>query len=289
MIRHIFGSIFGLLLLFTSTFVFAQSFSISGTFSLPSGSAAPSGGASYTISTDPLESIPVGGGALQSSTTIIVQAGSRVANYSVTLRDQPPGAPTKKLRFKCNTGCSSLGLVTEAYWSLSNGAVGENQASDFAPTQNYAVNIETPQADVFSGIVRFPDGVTATGGETITVLIRASSFSNAATFSQNLSAQAGQTFLPFYIGVPILSGIGGWNVELSCNGCGDEIEPGVLFPTTRNGDPMTQQSNQKFFFLVSRDNLNMSLTFFGEPAPPEPEAPDVAGVVGSISLLLLDD
>lgn len=279
--------------LFLSPVAQAQTFSISGNLSLPSGIVAPSGGAKFTLSTDPLESFDVGGGTLESSITVTIAQNTGVASYTLTLKDdpapaggQPPSDPRpKKLRFVCDSGCDSLGVMAQGYWNETDGVVGIDDATEYTATQNFFVDIGLSPADVFSGVIKFPEGFTATGDETIEVLARASSFSDQTTFSQIITTKRNQTEWPFYIGVPRLAGIGGWTMEMTCSSCDEDLSSAIHYPTKRTGDPMTLESNKDFFFIKFVSSPNMTMTFISARRPTS----NASAIIGSIQLLLLDD
>jgi len=268
--------------------VHAQTFSISGTISLPNGTLAPAGGSRFTISTDPLESFEVGGGMLESSITVTIAQNTQATSYSLTLKDDPIGSPQgaspKRLRFSCDSGCDSLGISSQGYWSESNGVVGAFDATVYFATQNFLVDIVLSGADTFSGVVKFPEGLLASGEEEIQVLLRASSFSNPAIFSQVITPDPGQSEWPFFITAPQLVGVGGWSLELSCRTCNERIVTSLHYPTQRSGDPMTLESNRGFFFVKFVSSTNMLMTFIEIP-----EQPTTTNVPAAIPLLLLGD
>jgi len=268
----------------------AQTYSISGTFSLPGGIVAPSGGAEFKISTDPLETFEVGGGSLESSATVIIPAFFNGGSYSLTLRDapepaetQPPTDPNpKKLMFECVSGCDSLGAITSGYWSITAGVVDADQATEFPATQNATVNILLPRGDVFSGVVKLPEGFLATGDEQITVTIKGNSFSNPPTFSQLIETEEDENEWPFRFVAP-RNLVGGWFMELSCVSCDENIPVEAHLPTTALGDPMTLDGAQDFFFIRFRTYSNMVMTFISTKEEPELNA---ASVIGAMSILL---
>jgi len=247
----------------------AQTFSILGTLSLPEGMVAPVGGLTFTIQTDPLESFEVGGGNLESSITVVISQGMTDVGYVITLRDDSSqSSAVKRLQFNCDSGCDSLGISQQGYWSDTEGVVGFDGATQYTATQNFPVDILLERADTFSGVVSFPEGLSAVGGEVVRVILRSSSFSNPVFFQQDIELQAGELQWPFVVSVPQANGVGGWNMELSCLRCDDSIVSDIHFPTTREGDPMTLEATQGFFFVA-----------------PSEQAVDLS----PIHLLLLDD
>ncbi len=282
-------------LLFVTFNATAQTYSISGTFSLPAGVVAPSGGAEFKVSTDPLESFDVGGGTLESSTTVIIPAVQNASSYILTMKDAPPPAEgeaqvdpnPKKLMFECVSGCDALGVITSGYWSATSGVVDADQATEFPAIQNATANILLPRGDVFSGIVKLPESFVATGDEQITVLLKGSTFNNPPIFSQLIEPEEGDSEWPFRVVVPQLNAVGGWFIELSCVSCNEDIPVETHLPTTVTGDPMTLDSSQDFFFIKFRTYSNMVMTFISTRE--EEPSNNAASIVGAISLLLDDE
>jgi len=193
-------------------------------------------------------------------------------------------AHLKVLRQKDCASVATADAIPLVFQARAIGAKAMVWLVHSTPTQNFLVDIVLSGADTFSGVVKFPEGLLASGEEEIQVLLRASSFSNPAIFSQVITPDPGQSEWPFFITAPQLVGVGGWSLELSCRTCNERIVTSLHYPTQRSGDPMTLESNRGFFFVKFVSSTNMLMTFIEIP-----EQPTTTNVPAAIPLLLLGD
>ncbi|RBP50869.1 hypothetical protein [Arenicella xantha] len=286
-------------LLFSTT-ALSQTNRVSGTVDLPAGIIVSQDELVFEVSTDPLSIILTDDGELETSTTVTIARFSRSANYSILLKDdassEDPDAPDYedfRLRFECISGCtSSLPLTTAGFWDTSKGVVDELQAELFqlasSPVDDdgvITVDIALERADMYSGTIRLPDGVAADGDEEIELVLTGAALSNKPVFSQMMSASKDQTAFPFLLGVPRLSNISGWNVQLKCETCPEGVLSDPQFPTTAAGNPLSFTDGESFLYRKFDSFINMELTFIdgdGELADKS------ASILGALSLLLLE-
>lgn len=276
-----------------SSLTYAQTNTFSGRLSLPPGLLAGVGGATFEISAVPIDMFTENDVEFMSTTTVTIPRGFTGVTYSLTLADIPApaaGDPPVEVEFRrvaihCLSGCENLGVITLGYWNSARGIVSFDNASEFDPQTSQIIDIDLERADIFEGVVNLPDGFVATGDEQIRVIVRGSSFfTDASAFSIDLPIVEGQSSWPFLLGVPSDETGGGWNVEMRCVDCEDDIETRVHFPTRATGDPMTLLNSQSFFFQRFNDFRNMQMTFISN------RAPDTAPVaIPGILLLLLDE
>lgn len=271
----------------------AQSNRVSGQFNFPPGFTANQGEVKFKVSTDPLSTITVDDVEQETSAIVTIERFARFSTYSIVLKDGPPSTGPLpsfedfQLNFECISGCANnFFLTTVGYWDSALGVVDKNQAEVFlgnTEEPGLTVNIELDRADVFSGAVRMPEGVPATGDEQIELLLVGSALGDKPEFRQTISTVKDQTEFEFRIGVPRLTNIGGWNIELRCTQCGSNIVSDTLYPTTASGDPISLVQSDGFLYRKFNSFSNIGFTLIGKKEEVVPQ------IMGSISLLLLND
>ena len=281
-----------LLAFFVSVQGHAQTHTLSGNLSLPSGVSNTQSDVIFRLFTltDTGGSGEFGTGP---ATIAKISKGSQSTSYSLNLQNSTGPEPGQsgnyapfKLGFECLQGCGlDLQTTTQGFWKPSAGVVDLTRAQVFsANSSDLTLNITLGNADFFTGNIRLPEGLAAQGGEIITLTITGSSFSNPPVFERQFIATSGQSAWSFMLGLPRISGVGGWNLKLSCGLCDEQILSAEQYPTTAVGDPMTLDIAVQRFFVKFQNATDLSLTFLAEDSVGAP-----AETMQGALLLLLEE
>lgn len=271
-------SLFYIVTLFLSVIVSSNAATISGTLSLPVNVVAPSGGAEFEVSTfliqfsDSFEA---------SRDTVTIAQGQNSTTYSFNI-PEPPAFDEFRLEFECKSACDSLGVTTDGLWSETEGVTSLFGATEYDSTTDQVINILLETADVFTGTINFPAGFVATGAEFFLIRLDNSNPFSFETFTTFVSANAGDTSLPFTLGVPNAGSNGGWFLEVSCLSCDTRLSDGDQYATTMLGDPLSLQEDDAFFYQVNSDYSNIKMTLIALAPVSETDL----NIVPVISLLL---
>lgn len=263
----------------------AQTNQLTGQITMPAGVTPVSSDAVFRIETVPLDTFQVGGSTVQSAVTVQIAVFTNSVGYSIPLRDLGANdSPTRKLKFECLSGCGNIAITTVGYWGGANGIVSEDDAQDVFFGIDQLIDLNLERADFFSGVIAFPQGLTASGNEEFTVTVRGTrGFNDDPEFSQVVTAQQGQDRWAFFVGAPADSTSSKWNLRLSCTGCDESIPSGPYFASASRGAPLLFSSAGEFFFDKNRSHGNIVLTL---PSPPE--EPTSINIV-PVTTLLLDE
>lgn len=271
----------------------AQTHTLSGNFSLPNG--VPNAQSNLIFRVYTLTNTSGSGEFSTGPATIAtISQGSRSTFYSLNLQNSTSTVPGQsgnyapfKLGFECLQGCNlAQQTTTQGFWKSTAGVVDLTRAEVFpANSSDLSVNITLGNADFFTGNIRFPEGFTAQGGETITLAITGSSFTNPPVFERQFNAGSGQSVWSFMLGLPRISGVGGWNLSVSCGACDEEILSAIQYPTTATGDPMTLDVSLQRFFVKFQNATDLNLTLLAEEQVNAPSNP----VLGALFLLLQEN
>lgn len=251
----------------------AQTNSVSGQLVMPSGVVPVSSSATFKIQTVPLESFrSPNGDQVETSTTVTIERlGSSVA-YAIPLKDSTPSTPLedrqRKIEFECIAGCANIAITSTGFWGGLQGITSEQDALELDSAVSQSLNIQLERADLFSGVIQLPSGLSASGDEVFTVSVVGSQFINPSVFSQSISAAEGEARWRFFIGVPASETGGGWTVNLNCDACSEQLISGPFYATTSAGNPLSLVTDNQFFFLKNRTYSNMRLSLLAVPRPP---------------------